>query len=34
MLTFLSPVSLQYNLDDVPRLPNEMVAMILRSLSP
>lgn len=34
MMTFLSPVSLQYNLDEVPQLPNEMVAMILRSLSP
>jgi AcrR family transcriptional regulator len=34
MLTFLSPVSLQYNLDDVPRLSDEIVAMILRSLSP
>lgn len=34
MLTFLSPVSLQYNLDEVPQLPNDIVAMILRSLSP
>jgi AcrR family transcriptional regulator len=34
MLAFLSPVSLQYNLDAVPQRPNEIVAMILRSLSP
>ena len=34
MLAFLSPVTLQYNLDAVPQLPNEIVAMILRSLSP
>ncbi|MBK6656907.1 MAG: TetR/AcrR family transcriptional regulator [Proteobacteria bacterium] len=34
MLTFLSPVTLQYNLDAVPQLPNEIVAMVLRSLAP
>lgn len=34
MLAFLSPISLQYNLDAVPHRPNEIVAMILRSLSP
>ena len=34
MWAFISPVTLQYNLDAVPQLPNEIVAMILRSLSP
>ena len=34
MWAFLSPVTLQYNLDSVPQLPNEIVAMILRSLAP
>lgn len=34
MWAFMSPVTLQYNLDAVPQLPNEIVAMILRSLAP
>lgn len=34
MLSFITPVSLQYNLDAVPQLPNEIVALILRSLAP
>lgn len=34
LLAFLSPVTLQYNLDAVPQLPNEIVAMVLRSLAP
>lgn len=34
MRTFLSPVTLQYNLDAVPQVPNGIVSLILRSLSP
>lgn len=34
MQPFISPLMLQYNLDDLPRSSNEMVSLVLRSLAP
>lgn len=34
MQPFVSPLMLQYNLDDLPRSANEMVSLVLRSLAP
>jgi AcrR family transcriptional regulator len=34
MQPFISPLMLQYNLDDLPRATNEMTSLVLRSLAP
>jgi len=34
MQPFVSPLMLQYNLDDLPRASNEMISLVLRSLAP
>lgn len=34
MMSFISPVMLQYRLDAVPHMPNEIISLILRSLAP
>ncbi len=34
MQPFISPLMLQYNLDDLPRASNEMMSLVLRSLAP
>jgi AcrR family transcriptional regulator len=34
MQPFVSPLMLQYNLDDLPRSANEMISLVLRSLAP
>lgn len=34
MQPFVSPLMLQYNLDDLPRASNEMINLVLRSLAP